>query len=417
MKMADGSKAFWNRFAFQDIVALTGTYSTPFYLYDFDAVSERVRRMKESLGSGIRLYYAVKANPNPSLLEFIRPLVDGVDVSSGGELECVLETGFAPEAISFAGPGKTDEELRLAVNRGIGSISVESLKELRRVGAIASEAKRTATISLRVNPVKAIKAFKIKMGGKSSQFGIDEELGHECFDMLKRLNSVRLRGIHVYSGTQCLSSDALIENIQQTLGIVRRFVKTEGMKPEVVNFGGGFGIPYHEDQKSLESESVCSTLSEVFSAFCREMKLEKANGILELGRFLVAEAGIYVSRVVDIKHSRGRLYGILDGGMHHHLPASGNFGQVIRKNFRIVNLSNEDTEPVQQITLVGPLCTSIDVMGDRVFLPETRIGDCIGILNSGAYGYTASPLLFLSHRTPLELAAEGDQIRIIRESG
>ena len=415
--MADEIKGHWNQFSFSDLIALVGKYPTPFYLYDFDAVIKRVNRVKHDLAPSIQLFYAIKANPNPAILRSIHPHVDGADISSGGELISALDAGFSPETLSFAGPGKTDDELKLAVSRRIGSISVESLNELQRIESIASEEKTTAGIVLRINPLKIIKEFKIKMGGRASQFGIDEEMCPAFFDMLEGLSSVRLHGIHVYSGTKCLAESALIDNVSQTLQIVQHLIDERGIRPDWINLGGGFGIPYHEDQAALDEKAVCSAIAHLFGTFKKHNGFEAVKGIMELGRYMVGEAGLYVCRVVDVKESRGKTFCVLDGGMHHHLAASGNFGQVIRKNFRIVNLSNQAEESAEQVTLVGPLCTSIDIMGDRITLPKPKVGDVIGILNSGAYAYTASPLLFLSHKIPLELMVERKKVRIIRESG
>jgi diaminopimelate decarboxylase len=353
--------------------------------------------LKESLGPDFRLYYAVKANPNPELLKLLAGWTDGADVSSAGELKLALGAGFRPQSVSFAGPGKTDAELRFAVRQRIGSISIESVNEIRRVDRAAGEAGETANVSLRINPVHLVKEFAIKMGGKSSQFGIDEERIGEFFEALRACPHCRFMGIHVYSGTQCLDAGALVANFRNTLELVRAAVRDFGADPRTVNFGGGFGVPIHEHQTGLDADSACRSLRDAFTDFRKDIPLPEAAGILELGRFLVAEAGIYAARIVDVKTSRGRTYCVLEGGLNHHLAASGNFGQVIRKNYIIRNLSKPDSASPEEVTLVGPLCTSIDLMGDRVLLANPETGDWIGFLNSGAYAFTASPLLFLSH--------------------
>jgi diaminopimelate decarboxylase len=396
----DDSVPFWETDA---VDAVLRESPGPFYLYDLRMVETRIRRLRERLMSDIHLYYAVKANPNPEILKVLSAWVDGADVSSAGELKLALEAGFSPAAISFAGPGKTDRELRYAVQKRIGSISMESINELERAERIAGETGDTVNVSLRINPVRLVKEFAIKMGGRSSQFGIDEEQIGDFFKTLSKCRDCRFVGIHVYSGTQCLDAQALIENLRSILDIVQKVVREFGTIPNIVNFGGGFGIPYHENQKPLEADAACEAFSREFNRFRKKTQSPECSGILELGRYLIAEAGIYAARIVDMKTSRGKTYCVLEGGLNHHLPASGNFGQVIRKNFKISNLSKREPEPEQEVTLVGPLCTSIDLMGDRVHLAKPEIGDWIGFFNSGAYAFTASPLLFLSHEWPREI--------------
>jgi diaminopimelate decarboxylase len=382
-------------------------FGTPFFLYDLAAVGERIRELRARLHPDIRLFYAVKANPNPEVLAVLSGSADGADVASAGELTRSLDAGFKPGDLSFAGPGKTDEELRCAVRHRIGSISVESLNELERIDRIASESGRAADVSVRINPARIFKAFAIKMGGQASQFGIDEEVFPDFFRLLRKSAHCRFRGIHVYSGTQCLDAETLLENFDHTFSICRRIIAETGFVPEVLNLGGGFGIPYHENQSALDGAAVCAELSRRFESFRIEAGQPGLRAIIELGRYLIAEAGIYAARIVDVKVSKGRTYCVLDGGMNHHLAASGNLGQVIRKNYKMVNLTGRSGLPLREVTVVGPLCTSIDVIGDRVKLSEPAIGDCIAILNSGAYAYTASPLFFLSHDLPPELVIDG----------
>jgi diaminopimelate decarboxylase len=405
---------FWES---EGLAGLLASSDLPFFVYDMRLVERRILRLRQRLGPDFQLYYAVKANPNPEILKLLAGWADGADVSSARELELSLESGFDPASISFAGPGKTDGELHAAVRQGIGSISIESLNELHRVERVAVELNAQANVSLRVNPVRVVREFAIKMGGKSSQFGIDEERAGDFFKALSECPHCRFAGIHVYSGTQCLDADALAGNFKNTLELVRTAVHEFGAKPSFVNFGGGFGIPYHEGQSPLDEASVCHSLRGAFSDFPKSLGRPDLTGILELGRYLIAEAGIYAARIVDMKTSRGRTFCVLEGGMNHHLPASGHFGQVIRKNFIIRSLSKPDSAPREEVTLVGPLCTSIDLMGDRVLLAKPEIGDWIGFLNSGAYAFTASPLLFLSHDSPREMLVDADgTIRIARDS-
>ena len=386
-----------------DLLRITRDWGTPCYLYDMRFVLHRVRSLKDNLGEDIDLYYAVKANPNVEILTLLQEEVDGVDISSGGEMNYSLQGGFKAENMSFAGPGKNNEELKKALKENIGSISIESLQELKRIQSLAVKLKVRAQVSLRINPSQVFKEFAIKMGGRSSQFGIDEEKCGKFFNLLEKCPNCHFRGYHVYSGTQCLISEALLKNYNNTLEMVKKFTEQYGLVPQQINFGGGFGIPYHAKQDPLPGEEVCRSLRVLFSDFKKEMHLPELKGIIELGRYIMAEAGYYITQVVDKKNSRDKVYCILNGGMNHHLAASGNFGQVIRKNFKIINISNSSDKKTEIVTLVGPLCTTIDIMGDKVEIPRITIGDYLGFLNSGAYAYTASPLWFLSHPRPSEI--------------
>lgn len=397
-----------------DLLSIVSDRSTPCYVYDMRFVLHRIRALKDNLSNDINLYYAVKANPNSEILTLLNQEIDGVDISSGGEMQYSLQGGFKAENMSFAGPGKNNIELKEALKRNIASISIESLQELKRVQSLAAALKVEAQVSLRINPSQVFKEFAIKMGGRASQFGIDEERCEDFFTLLKQSPNCRFIGYHVYSGTQCLISDALLDNYKNTLAIVKKFTKKYDIVPNQINFGGGFGVPYYKKQDPLPAEEVCRSLSRVFSDFKKEMDFPELKGIIELGRYIMAEAGYYITQVVDKKISRDRVYCILNGGMNHHLAASGNFGQVIRKNFKIVNISNSLDKKTETVTLVGPLCTTIDIMGDKVKISRVTIGDYIGFMNSGAYAYTASPLLFLSHPKPDEImVTSSNKIKII----
>ena len=401
-----------------DLNRIVEEYGTPCYVYDTRFVRDRIRILKNNLGSDFALYYAVKANPNTELLSMLSQETDGVDISSGGELQLSLKGGFKAGNMSFAGPGKSSKELKEAIKHNIGSISIESVNELNKVQKIAEELDSNADVSLRINPVQVFKEFAIKMGGRSSQFGIDEERCGKFFTLLEESSNCNFVGYHVYSGTQCLIPEALINNFKNTMKIVKKFVNEFAFVPQQINFGGGFGVPYYKKQSPLPAEEVSTTLSNVFSDFKKELNLPTLTGIIELGRFIMAEAGYYITQVVDKKNSRDTVYCVLNGGMNHHLAASGNFGQVIRKNFKIINISNPDNNKTEIVTFVGPLCTTIDIMGSKVEIPQVTIGDYIGFMNSGAYTLTASPLRFLSHPEPVEIMVSGyDNVKKISSMG
>ncbi|MBF0625674.1 MAG: type III PLP-dependent enzyme [Magnetococcales bacterium] len=401
----------------EGLLALFQGLDTPFFVYDMPAIERRIAGVRQALGPDLKLYYAVKANPNPELLHRLSGLVDGLDISSGGELRAAMDRGWNPGTLSFAGPGKSMAELTAAVASGLGSISVESPTELGRIQQLAAQLGAPANVTLRINPSRLTREFAVKMGGRPAPFGIDEEEITGILDRLDDMPDCRMTGLHIYAGTQCLVADALVDNFRHSLDIARRVMSHRHGGIGRINFGGGFGIPYHAGQQPLDVREAGGRFRELFAEFRRGTGRSRLMGIVELGRFLVAQAGLYVARVVDVKRSRGRTYCVVDGGMHHHLSASGNFGQVIRKNFRLVNLSAAPDAPVETVTVVGPLCTSLDVLGDQVTLGAPRLDDCIAVFDSGAYAYSASPLLFLSHPTPAEYLLEaGERLTLIRPS-
>jgi diaminopimelate decarboxylase len=387
-------------------------FGTPFYLYDLNNIYEKIQTIRDYFGDSIKLYYAIKANSNLEILKGMKEKVDGLDISSYGEMEQSLLAGYSAQQLSFAGPGKSYQELEKAIKGRIGIISVESLREMEDIRKISLSIGEKVDIALRVNPTLLIKEFAIKMGGQATQFGIDEEKLDSAVVYLRENEShLSFKGIHVYSGTQCLNEEALVKNVDNVLEIAKRLKNEYDLECVWINLGGGFGVSYHDNQK-LDIGKIAGGVKKGIENY---KKFTKGNPdfVFELGRYLVTEAGIYVAKVVSHKESRGKLYFILDGGMNHHLAASGNFGQILKKNFLVKNLSNPDGE-IKVCNLVGPLCTTLDLLGRDIPVESPRIGDAIAFLNSGSYGFTSSPLLFLGHETPVELLANGDEIKIIR---
>ncbi|GLI39246.1 diaminopimelate decarboxylase [Geobacter hydrogenophilus] len=386
---------------------LAERYGTPFYLYDLETVKGKCAAIRKAFGDSLELLYAVKANPNRELLMAMRGEVEGLDIASAGELDRALEAGYNAGCISFAGPGKTREELRRSLEAGVGCISVESLRELHDLRDLVRAGAPRASILVRVNPQLLIKDFAVKMGGKASQFGIDEEELPSALDFIKaNADAFDFKGIHIYAGTQCLNEESLAQNLANTLAIAARVTTDYGMECRVINIGGGLGVSYYEEHPGLDLEKLSTLFRAEFDRY-RESTGTKPRILMELGRFLVAEAGIYVTRVVSEKLSRGEQFYVLDGGMNHHLSASGNLGMTIRKNYLVRNFSRPGAER-QTCTLVGPLCTPLDLMGKAVSVAAPEVGDLIGFLNSGSYGYSASPLFFLGHGEPCELLLTGD---------
>lgn len=374
--------------------------STPFYAYDRTLISERVAQLRAVLPPEIHLHYAVKANPMPGVVQHLAALVDGFDVASGGELSRALDTAMPPKNISFAGPGKTEPELRQAVAAGI-VINLESEREMECLARIGTELGVRPKAAVRVNPDFELKSAGMKMSGGPKPFGVDAERVPALLARMKAL-PIEFYGFHIFSGSQNLRADAIAEAQRLTFALARRLAQDAPGPVRLLNLGGGFGIPYFPGEQPLDLQAVGDQLGALMPDARRDFP--EAEFVIELGRYLVGEAGVYVSRVIDRKESRGQVFLIVDGGMHHHLAASGNFGQVVRKNYPVLvgNCVAPTGEP-SVASVVGLLCTPLDVLADKMALGHARIGDLIVVMQSGAYGLSASPTAFLGHPTPAEV--------------
>lgn len=397
-----------------DLPALAERYGTPFYLYDLDAALAHHRSLRAGLPDFVEILYCVKANSNRRVLAAFRTAGPALDLSSAGELDLAVAAGFAPDAMSFAGPGKTTAELEHALGAGLGILSLESAAEMQRASAVAAKLGRRQDVTLRINPLETPKEFAMRMGGVASQFGVPEEDASPVVAQIRAQKSLNLVGFHIYSGTQCLEAAAVVANIQGSLAICRRLAEEHDLTPEVVNLGGGFGIPYFAGQEAMDPASLAAGIRTALEAFRAEVpRFGGTRFLLELGRYLIGPFGVYVSRVTEIKETRGKRFVILDGGMNHCFPATGNFGQMVKKNYPVVNLSREPGELTQEVC--GPLCTPMDSLARGIKLAPAQPNDLLAFLASGAYSYGASPLLFLSHDTPLELVRFGGEISVARE--
>ncbi|HKS58874.1 MAG TPA: pyridoxal-dependent decarboxylase, exosortase A system-associated [Steroidobacteraceae bacterium] len=379
-----------------DIAAEAG--GRPFYVYDRRVMSEKVRELRSTLPREIHLHYALKANPMPDVARHMRSLVDGFDVASIAEMEVALEAGVPADDISFAGPGKSEDELRRAAAAGI-TINIESQRELDFLSALP-QAHARPRIAVRVNPDFELKTSGMKMGGGPKQFGVDAELVPA---MLRSLadRPLEFRGFHIFSGSQNLRPEAIIEAQRKSLALAIELAQSAPGPVHSLNLGGGLGIPYFPGERSLDLAPIAENLRELVPQ--ARAQLPQAELILELGRYLVGESGVYCCQVLDRKISRGHVYLVTNGGLHHHLAASGNFGQVLRKNYPVVVANHVRGAAREVASVVGPLCTPLDLLADRMELARAEPGDWIAVLQSGAYGYSASPLAFLSHPGPAQI--------------
>jgi len=366
---------------------------TPFYAYDRARITARVEVLRSALPKTVRLHYAIKANPMPAVVQHLCGLVDGGDVASAGELDIALDAGFPPDRLGFAGPGKTDDELARATAAGL-VIELESAGELARLTAIAEREGRTPRVAVRVNPDFKLKGSGMHMGGGPSQFGVDAEA---VPDMLAEIGArgLAFRGFHIFGGSQNLDAKAIVTAEHAIAELAIRLAEHAPAPVRHLNIGGGFGIPYFPKDAPLDLTRVGEGLDRTVAELGRA--LPEAEVIIELGRYLVGEAGIYICRVIDRKISRGQVFLVTDGGLHHHLAATGNFGQGIRRNYPVAVATRMDAPAQETASVVGCLCTPIDLLADKASLAQAAPGDLIAIFQSGAYGASASPQSFLGH--------------------
>ena len=365
---------------------LAAEHGTPLFVYDPAIVATRIAVLRAALPSAVEIHFAIKANPFPPLLASIAPLVGGLDVASGGELVKALAVKDAAH-VSFAGPGKRDAELEAAIVAG-ATINLESEGEATRALAIGDRTGVTPRLAVRVNPSFELKGSGMKMGGRPSPFGIDAA---RVPALVRRLiaDGADWRGFHIYAGSQSLDTAAIIETQAATVALARELADQAGWQPPMVNLGGGFGVPYFAGDTPVDVAAIGAALCEVL--------LPEQHYAIELGRWLVAESGVYLTRVVDRKESGGETFLVVDGGLHHQLAATGNFGTVVRRNYPVALARDVGGEATETVSIVGPLCTPLDRLSDRIAFPRADVGDVVAIFLAGAYGPTASPAAFLGH--------------------
>jgi diaminopimelate decarboxylase len=372
---------------------------TPLFVYDSAMLRARAAEWRAAMPAEVQLHYAMKANPYAPLLAFMARLVDGFDVASGGELKAALASGMPAGDISFAGPGKRDRELEAAITAG-ATLNLESAGEAGRALSIANHLGLTPSLAVRVNPDFDLKGSGMKMGGGAKPFGVDAA---DVPVLVRRLIDAGAdwQGFHIFAGSQALDAAAIADTQMQTVALAARLANEIGATPPLVNLGGGMGVPYFPGDKAVDAVAVGTALGDTLAQ--RPAVLKGSRFAMELGRWLVAEAGVYLTRIVDHKTSHGETFLVTDGGLHHQLAASGNFGTVIRRNYPIAVANAFGAEPTQTMSVVGCLCTPLDRLGDQVALPRAEVGDHIAIFQAGAYGASASPATFLGQGPAREL--------------
>ncbi len=383
----------------QKASALVSEHGSPLFVYSISRLDARMAQLRSAMPDALDLHYAMKANPFPPLLSHMVGLADGIDIASGGELRMALDAGAAPKNISFAGPGKRDTELEQAIKAGV-TINIESPSECDRALHIGKTIGKQPRLAVRVNPDFDLKGSGMKMGGGAKPFGMDIEL---VAPTVKRLLEAGAdwRGFHIFAGSQALSADAIIDTQARTLALAAGLAKTIGQSPDHINIGGGFGIPYFPGDEQLDIAKVGQALSDQFKSL--PDILSTTRFAMELGRYLVGEAGVYLTRIVDRKESQGQIFLVTDGGLHHQLAASGNFGTVVRRNYPAAIASRFEEEPAETVSIVGCLCTPLDRLSDNAVMPPASVGDIVAIFCAGAYGATASPANFLGQGPAREI--------------
>jgi diaminopimelate decarboxylase len=392
---------------------LAELFGTPIFVYDRAVLDQKYNALRCALPERFSIYYSIKANPCPAVVRHFLSRRCGLEIASAGEFQKGREAGCLPENMLFAGPGKSESELELVLSQGIGEIHMESLTEAHRIATISHRLGRRACVAIRINPAGEAEGGAMRMGGRPAAFGIDEEILDQVLNAVLAEPTLDLCGIHLFTGTQILDASILINQYHHGLGLARRVVDRLGHPLKTIDFGGGLGVPYFAHEQELD----LLTLQEGLAALCTEIEADPSFAgtrfIVEPGRFLVGEAGIYITRICDIKISRGKKFLIVDGGMNHHLAASGNLGQTIKRNYPIALLDKLKAPAEQTVDIVGPLCTPLDTLARGILLPHAEIGDLVGIFQSGAYGRSASPLGFLSHPPPAEIWLDAGHPHVI----
>lgn len=394
---------------------LAEEFGTPLFVYDAGVMRRTYRALRAALAGFAELDYSVKANPNPAVIRVFHEEGAGAEIASGAEFAAALAAGVPPEKILFAGPGKGAADLDRVVAGGIGEIHLENREEIGRVAAAAERHGVTVRVALRINPGAAAQGGAMRMGGKPSPFGFDEEEMEAAIDAVKAQGPLRLVGLHLFAGTQGLKAETLLGQWAYGIGLAARIAGRTGRPLETIDLGGGLGIPYFSGDAALDLATLRAGMPDLIATLRADPSLAGARVVLEPGRYLAGPAGLYVARVLAVKESRGSRFVITDGGMHHHLAASGNLGQIVKRDFPLAVVT--ETGGARAATaVVGPLCTPLDMLARAAPLPPLAEGDLVAVLQSGAYGLTASPTGFLSHPMPAELLVDRGAATVIRPS-
>ncbi|MEO1693623.1 MAG: type III PLP-dependent enzyme [Pseudomonadota bacterium] len=393
--------------------ALADTYGTPFFAYDANVMRRTYGALSAAVADFATVYYSIKANPLVSVAQVFVKEGAGLELASQHEFEIARAAGCAPEDMLFAGPGKGAHELARVIEAGIGEIHLESFEEIAHAAALAERFDRTVDVAIRVNPIASAQGGAMRMGGKPTSFGFDEEMLADVVAAVGAHPRLAISGVHLFAGTQLLAADVLVAQWAHGLRLAAQLADLTGTPLRTIDLGGGLGVPYHQGDAPLDLAAVAAAVPHLRAMRDGDARLAGARVLLEPGRYLTASAGVYVMGVRAVKQSRGERFVVCDGGMHHHLAASGNLGQVIKRDYPLLAAEKLNDTAVHQANVVGPLCTPLDTLGRKTALPDLEQGDLVAVLQSGAYGVSASPVGFLSHPRPVEILIDGGAHRAV----
>ncbi len=397
------------------VATLADTFGTPLFVYDAVVMRRCHAQLAEALAGFAQIFFSIKANPNPAVARIFVDQGAGIEIASVGEYVRARQAGASPDRILFAGPGKRDDELDHVIRAGIGEIHLESFEEIDRVDAIGARASKTIAVAVRINPVAAAQGGAMRMGGKPSPFGFDEEQIGEVLKVLGGKRHLDLCGVHLFAGTQILDAGTLLTQWRHGLDLAARVARDIGRPLRSIDLGGGLGIPYYAGEAPLDLARLRAQIPELESMKRADPLLREARVIVEPGRYLVGPSGLYVARVIASKLSRGTRFVVTDGGMHHHLAASGNLGQVMKRDYPVIAPAHMHASAESPCTIVGPLCTPLDTLARKADMPALAAGDLVAVMQSGAYALSASPSGFLSHPAPAEILVDDGRATVIRK--
>lgn len=391
---------------------LAARFGTPLYVFDAAVLARRVAAVRQALGARVELLWSVKANPSLAVTRALRTAGTGAEVASLGELHLALAAGHDAAALRFAGPGKTDAEIDAALGLGLGCFHAEGADEVASIAAAAERRGVGTAIALRVNLPQELGGSRLRMGGRSSRFGVDADQIPDLVRQIRAAPRLRLVGLHVYAGTQCFDAAAFVQHATALAEQAAAWEAQLGVRFAELDLGGGFGVPTFAGDPTFDLAAAGRGVQALVAAHDRPQR----RWFVELGRYLAAPAGSYLTRVVRSKQSGGEHHVVLDGGMHHAAAAAG-LGTVLKRPPLLVHAAQPHEPGHEPVSLGGPLCTPADQFAAGVTLPTPAPGDLVAVLHAGAYGLSHSPHAFLSHPTPAEVMVENGTARVVRERG
>jgi diaminopimelate decarboxylase len=397
-----------------DVRELVSSYGSPLFVYDANIMRRSYRRLARALEGFCEIHFSIKANPNPEIARLFVREGAGLEIASAGELELAIRASCQPKDMLFAGPGKGEAELDAAIEAGIGEIHLESMEELHTCARVAAARNRTVDVAIRINPGAKVQGGAMRMGGKPAAFGFDEEELPSIVHAVLQQDRLNLSGVHLFAGTQILDAGTLLAQWAHAIELAGHVTTLTQRPLRTLDFGGGLGVPYHTGDAPLDLEALASGLPALRQHRARFERLSATRLLVEPGRFLTAEGGVYLATVRAQKMSRGTRFIITDGGMHHHLAASGNLGQIVKRDYPLVAATRLTQAEKTPAMVTGPLCTPLDTIGRQTAFPDMKQGDLVAVLQSGAYGLSASPVGFLSHTLPAEVLVDEGRARLIR---